>query len=615
MKKWPVMLTAFLLGAVSVSAAQETVEWRELTTAHFHLVSNADAKTTQQLGQRLERYRQVLELLFPRWELDPPPLSHVFVFRDKESFQPYNIFSGQQLGSLVGGYMLSLGKDRMHLAVHLGSLHRERAAVHEYMHLISRRNFSSLPIWLEEGLAGLLENSNLQDQVLELGRLPASDWRQLRERDLIPVRQLVHLSLENAADKLGEDIVLFRAQSLLLTQFLFVAGEGKHRSSFLLFLHLTGKGVAQDKAFATAFQTDWDSLDDMLQEYVRQTAPAVLRIPVPPPEKEALPELSPLTFARSQAYLAELWLIAGRVKQAEELLRSLAAEGIADAEVQYFLGRIELERGRAREAEKHFRAGIRLNPSAAHLRYFAVLAFFRGRLGDLTGKEELRPAMSEIVELLTPLLEEPLTYPEAYRLLVNARSLRGDSPKELIPLVEKARKVLPRQGELDLLLGHLFVREERWVEARRVFTRLLSYTKDKEEREDAREWLKFLRTVRPEPTVKFAKETEEDAGQPGTAPPVKDIAYVRGILAEVECRGDEGQVLTVHARNGEGKPKEVRVKLLSSGRVLLFDRKASGQGIRCDSAGASVAIYYRAEQEAAGVTGRVLTLELYPTGR
>lgn len=624
----PVVFIAFLLLAFGLStvtaSAQNKDEWRELRTPHFHLVSNAGTETTKKFGRRLERYRQVMGLLFPGWAVDPPPRSHVFLFRDRKSFRPYSVLTDKQQPAPVSGFLTSRGEDRLHLALNLGSANPEGSLVHEYTHLVTSRNFGDLPLWLVEGLAGLLEDSVAGQQQLRIGPIQPASWERLKTTKLLPVERLVHLQRWQDFIKDGAETLL-HVQSQLLVHYLFVAGEGKYRTSFLLFLRLLQEGTGQDRAFARTFRLRWEDLDRELQEYLRRLAPEEMTASLPLPPVYDFPEPAPLPVSRREAYLAELWLTQGRTEEAEAALHRLTETQEADADVYYLLGRIALDRSQERQAERHFRAGLALEPESKHLRYFAAQSFFRGRIGDLAGTEEMRAAMDEMVELLTPLTEKPGEFPEAYRLLVHARLNRGDPPSELIPLVEEARRVLATGPEFDLTLGHLYVREERWQEARKVFDRLLARSTDKTEQADARNWLRFLEIIRrptggldfPEPDGEEDGEEEErteiDAEARNTKVLTGEIVYVRGILAGVEC-GEEGSVLVLHVGDGNGQPRVLRLLFSSLEVPLVFDRTASGQGIECHTAGISVGINYRAAatRDTTVVAGTVLTLEPFP---
>ena len=70
--------------------------WKELESENFIVFSNLDDAATQEIGLDLERLRAVLEEIFPNAEFESPLDTLIYVFRDRDSFEPYALPGGSR---------------------------------------------------------------------------------------------------------------------------------------------------------------------------------------------------------------------------------------------------------------------------------------------------------------------------------------------------------------------------------------------------------------------------------------------------------------------------------------------------------------------------------------
>ena len=602
------------------AASLEAGDWRELSTEHFHFLSEVSDAETIALARRLERYRFVLGRIFPGFQLDPPPHSHIILFRDWKSFEPYATRGYDGKGNPIGGYMTSRGRGTAHIALNMESVEADRSLIHEYAHMVGHLNLRNLPLWMKEGLAGLLEQSEVESGRLELGGMEPRDWALLQEGPIFSLKQLTEVGSAGVTPLLGDKTKLFYAQSSAFTSYLLLGDQGAHRSKLLLFMHSLNSGVERDAAWRTAFHFPVESLEMGFQKSLRRVSPEVTLISLPSIPRFKLGQISTVEDGEAGAHRAELWLTEGKEVKAIEKFEKMVASGEAGPDVRFLLGLVAMGAKQFRDAEDHFRAGLRLAPDAPNLRYYTVLSFFRGRLRDVLGTGELENMMAESAGLLKPLAEDPRRFPQAYRLMVKIRMRRGDPPKEMIPLLERAKQMFPESSEFDLHLGQLYAREKRWRDARRVFQWMAETTDDDLDRMEAEEWLDYLKVAEALEGSALLSERGSSSSGPAEQRLVAlrtnakgPIEYVRGILAAVDCR-DDGMLLTVHFQTSNGDRGEVILFYPLYDPPLVFDRSGSGQRIDCGTAGISVGIHFRRTLEAGKAIGTILTLEPYPMG-
>ena len=238
-------------------------------------------------------------------------------------------------------------------------------------------------------------------------------------------------------------------------------------------------------------------------------------------------------------------------------------------------------------------------------------------------------------------MEGSHNFADAHRMLLSARRMRGDAPTDLIPLAEQVHKANPQDVSLDFLLGELYIREERWADAEKIYTALLKrdltpeqefnverglgWLRDRNRREQER-----ARLLKEEAEVENTEETEEASGEepvqiknksprrprytdpvetaPAPPPPKPArMRYVKGRLVNVACEG-EAAVLTVQTGR-----RTLRITVRSLARALVMDPTNSGKKLACGAANARVGINYRVQPQKPNIAGIMVSLEFNPT--
>ena len=627
MKRLIVALSlGLVLATAQASPAAKPDDWVEARSPHFHVVSDAKPKKVEEVTRKLEEFRHLLHLMFPGMRLDSPVPTSVILFKATKGFRPYQPLTPEGKPLLSAGFMQP-GPDRMYLAVNLGSPAPIETTFHEFKHLVLRLNFDRCPVWLEEGPAEFFERTSIVGADFKMGDWQPGWWDLLQHNKLIPMEVLAEVDRRSDFYNVEEKRKVFYAQSWLVVHYLMVADEGKRQAQFVRFIELLRQGAPQPEAFRQALGTDYASLHQQLRDYLQRSSLNFFQGKMAQRFEMGPVKVTPIPAALAQAYLSDLWLNSGRVDEAEKALESLAQAGPAPPEVLYRLGRIALLRHQLDAAEKHLREALRGRPEDISLRYYAAWAVNLNRLAGAVEPEERRAAATEVIDLITPVLEAKSDFPDAIHLLVQARLARDDPPAELIPLVERARQSGPRREDFGLLLAHLYLREQRWDDAERVLQAIVNEP-GSPNREQALAWLNRVRDGR-QGTMRWGTQRGESseaaparpAGEPvepaPTAAPASppEVRYIRGTLVNVACAG-EGAVVTLQEESRKGAPgKTLHLAVRSLQRVILIDPTESGKKLDCGPSGLPVSINYRVEPQGPSVAGVVMTIEFYPPER
>ena len=632
MKKtcWFLLLITLVVGTLPVRAAKKS-KWHELRSEHFHVITDGSTKKAAKITRKLEEFRLLLSLVLPGMRLDPPIPTTVILFKNSKSIRPYQRVDREGRVIKSAGFMQH-GQERMYLVVDTAGREYLQTAFHEYIHLVLRLTADSYPVWVDEGIAEFYEQTVIRGRNFKVGFADEGWWSLLRRSRLIPFDTLQRVTRSSEHYNVRKKRQIFYAQSWALVQYLMTGKERARQSQFGQYVSLVSRGVPLDEAFQSAFQQDYKSLQKEFKTYIRRgrysyyTGKLSARIVV------EIGEPVPLPPVVAQAYTADLWINSGRVGEAEHALRELAATGPPTHEVQYRLGRIHMIKREWEEAEKYFQSALDLKSDDLSSRYYAAMSLMIGRQPGQEA-DDRQAVASQVVELLTPVVERSRDFADAHRMLISARMQRGDDAKEMIPVVEMVRQRNPQETELSFLLVSLYMQEKRWDNVEKVLNQLAQRTLSTAEEHRVREQLNWLQERREwskrfpqseESPVSFSGGTAtvsrkrrgdrinrmpvEPVPAPAPAAPPK-MEFVEGTLTEVACDG-EGAVLTVRPKGR--KAKLLRVAVRSLERALVLDPTHSGQKLVCGEASTRVAVNYRVQPREPDIAGVVVTIEFNP---
>lgn len=400
-----------LLASPASAVPPEGETWRALETPSFSLLGNANPQQLAAVARSLESLKAVLarvgEGAAPADRSIP-----VVVFKNLATFEPYRGALGKGSENVVGYYTEGMGERFIALNVAGGGTDFP-VVYHEYLHSVVRQKFGRVPLWFNEGLAGMYETFTCDGTEAVVGKASREHLRFLSEHPWMPVREL--LAVGDAAKLHERDdaaTAAFYAQSWLLVHDLFF-GHPERRTQLASFLDAYARGTPHEQAFDGAFTGGIAGVEAELKEYLHGRLPYVTLTF----ESLAIPELEP---ARTVPRLEAL-LVLGRL---------LLASGS----------------GSAREAARHFEAARALAPEDP--RVGAGLGLVAHREGHKDKAEKLLEAAAAAG------LEDPAALGVAARLAY----LRDATPRAR-ELAARALVGSPANADMLALYGLTYIEE------------------------------------------------------------------------------------------------------------------------------------------------------------
>lgn len=460
----------WLAAADPARALPRKEPWIELRTANFTLYSNAPEKTVRRVGEDLEQLRNALSQLVPGLVLNSPSPTYIFVFKDAESFKPYQrTYEGQPLQS--GGYFLARQLAN-YVAVYIYAISddqhtEERLTIyHEYLHYVLRNNYASLPLWFQEGIAEYYSTFEVGKDEALIG-LPIPEhilW--LRKNGLMPLADLFAVDEHSRDYNEAQRRSGFYAQSWALVHYL-ISGSAERRLQAVESLQLAQKGVPPDEIFKRAFGADSAALERELGKYIKsymfgtnarslqgersryvKSLSATTRLPVRTEANLAM-EVVPMAWTDALYHLGDLLANIGsdQAPAAAECFRAILAEQPDNGAAMAGLGFLEELAGRTEAARPWYEKAARLAPDNFLVQYRYAMNLFEEPGPDFL--LQARAALTKAVHLRPDI-------GEAWARLGYTYQAADEFPPEAVQAMETAYRLLPSRMDVahNLAIGY-----------------------------------------------------------------------------------------------------------------------------------------------------------------
>jgi tetratricopeptide (TPR) repeat protein len=504
MKRFHPRAAAFVVAALVSGLLSEAwalprpkEEWIELRTANFTLFSSAGEKETRRLGTDLERLRDALAQLSPGLTLHSPYPTYIFIFRNADSFRPYQrLYNGKPLDS--GGYFLS--RELANYVAINGDQHGDERTViyHEYIHYVLRNNYASLPLWLNEGLAEFYSTFQVTSEEARIG-LPIPEhvlW--LRKNPLIPLTTLFTVHQDSPEYNEGSRRGAFYAQSWALVHYL-LAGSPERRRQASEYLRLAQDADSSDSTFQKAFGAAPAVLERELKTYVQGYLFNYTRAPIRP-ETSFTMAARPLSRADLLFRLGDLLANLGDHQAAsEEHFRAALEAQPEHGPATAGLGFLRELAGRPEEARPFYEKAVRLAPDD-----FLVQFLYGRDLLENGGEDSLvkaRAAFKKVV-LLRP------DYGDGWARLGYTYQSEDELTPEAVQALETAHQFLPSRPDVAHNLAVAYARTGQRQKAEDLIEKVLVPQGKPEMVENAREALLDEDHARAEDLIGEGKLTE-----------------------------------------------------------------------------------------------------------
>jgi Tfp pilus assembly protein PilF len=361
------LISAFLCRAAYAGPDQ----WIEVRSPHFTVVTDAGEKQGRHIADQFDRMRWLFQALYPTANVDPAESTVVIAAKNEKVFEtmepaPYLAKGQMKLG---GYYAHSQEKNYILLQLDTQYEHPFATVYHEYTHLQFAFASAWMPLWLNEGLAEFMQNTEIRDKEVLLGEPSADDILYLRQNNLIPLSVLFKIDAHSPYYHEEQKGSAFYAEAWALTHLLMVTDHNKHTNQIGTYMSLVSSGqdslAAAEKAFG-----DLAQLQKALENYIHQASYTEFVLSsAAAPIDESTYTVRLLTQVEIDARRADVLTFVSRESEARTLLDSVLKEDPNNVLAHETMGTLELRAGHRDEARKWYGEAVNLD-SKDYLAYF-----------------------------------------------------------------------------------------------------------------------------------------------------------------------------------------------------------------------------------------------------
>jgi tetratricopeptide (TPR) repeat protein len=519
-----VAAVALALGAGPAWAAES---WVEVRSPAFAVVSDAGEKEARKVLLQFEQVRALLQEVWKGARVDTARPVTILAVRDEGALRALLPEYWEKKGSFHPDGVFVGAPDRSWVALRTDvARYRDGdetwdnpylIVFHEYVHVVLRLNFSSLPAWLNEGLAEFWGNAIVEGDRVYEGRYVPYHLRTLRERTPMSLRALFAVTHGSPEASEQNRATLFYAQSWALVHYL-VLGSDERQGQINRFAALLQANRPADEAAKEAFG-DLGVLDRELQSYVRRPVFRYRRRAASLGVKEGEWAVRRLSEAESLALRAGFLAATGRATEARDLAGRSLALGPESAAAHETLALLAWRGGRRDEARETLRRATAL-PGASDFAHYL--------LGQLLW-ETLEPgeSLDPVEAAFRRAVERNPNFAAAHASLARVMAERGAPLGETLPVAVRAAQLEPGEIEHSLTALRLAARAGGVEQARAQAATLLARSEGRD-RERVEALLRELAPPAPPPrleptppeapagplTVAFEFRAEDARGRP-----------------------------------------------------------------------------------------------------
>ena len=449
-----------LVSHPSTVSAKDT--WISLRTKNFHLIGNANEKEVRKVALKLEQFREVFSKLLPHMKFNTPVPTTVVVFKSRSTYAPF--------GPPETAGFFQAGPDVNYIGLTTETYGPAGDRVfniifHEYTHLLVNNTFKNAPVWFNEGLAEYYSSFDISDdQKFAVGMPLRIHVLFLRMAKMLPLRTLFEITHHSPQYNEKARKTIFYAQSWALMHYLIIGKEGQLKK-LSKFVELTAANVPVETAFAQAFETTFEAMENELREYVKQDRYNYVKGTLAQKiELDTTTEAKPLTEAEAQAYLGDLLLHTNDPNAATYLENALKLDpNLAMAHAS--LGMLRYREGRTDDARTSLERAVAASSQNYLAHYYYAYTLSRRRYEEKASKyspEEI----AKIREHLKRAIELRPDFPESYNLMAYVSLITGNEVDESIAAMKRILSASPGRVTSTFMLGQLYMRKNDYKTAR-----------------------------------------------------------------------------------------------------------------------------------------------------
>jgi TPR repeat protein len=451
-----VAVSVLLTLASAGRAAAEA--WVEVRSPSFAVVSDGSEKDARQVAQQFEQVRALLQEVWPWARVDTVRPVTILAVRDEGGLRALLPAFWEKKGSIHPAGVFVSAPDRSWVALRMDvARFREGdetwdnpylVVFHEYVHLVLRLNFGSLPAWLNEGLAEFWGNTIIDGERVYEGRHVPYHLQTLRQRPALPLAALFAVEHGSREASDHDRATIFYAESWALVHYLVVGSEAR-RGQINRFASLLQSGRPAADAAREAFG-DIEALDRELRSYVRQPAFRYRRRMARLEAKEGSWAARRLPEADSLALRAAFHVATDRGPDARDLAGRALELDPGAATAHEALGLLAWRDGRKSDALEALTRATAL-PSASDFAHYLYGHLLWESLTGSDGLDRVEESYRRAVHLNT-------SFAAAYASLARVMAERGAPLEKTLPLAVRAARLEPAEIEHTLTALRLAAR-------------------------------------------------------------------------------------------------------------------------------------------------------------
>jgi tetratricopeptide (TPR) repeat protein len=459
-----------LFAASLASARDKTENWIEVRSPHFVVLSNSSEKQACHVADQFERMRAVFQERFPRASIDPAMPIVVLAVKDQKDFRTLEPedYLGKGKLEMTGFFLRAPDKNYIAMRLDAPGEHPYSVIYHEYTHLLNSKAANWMPLWLNEGLAELYQNTEIRDKEILVGEPSAENRMLLLQNRLLPLPIL--LTVDSTSPYYHEESKgsVFYAESWALTHYLTVKDDHEKTHHLTDYAAAVSGGVDSVTAATRAFG-DLKLLQAALEKYIGQGAYYYSKAASIDVDDSAF-KIQPLSPAQVDATRADFLAYSGRVSDARSLLDEVLREDPQNALAHETMGYLEFRQGHLNEARKCYEQAVGLDSQSflAHY-YFAAISMNQGQL-SVDAERQVESSLRTAIKL------NP-SFAPSYDQLAVFYGMRRRNLEEAHTLCLNAVQLDPGNLHYRVNTANILLEMERGTDAIAVLTNAMSLAK------------------------------------------------------------------------------------------------------------------------------------------
>ena len=371
------------------AAAAET--WIELRSPNFIVVTNANEKQGRTVAYQFEMIRAVFQQFFKLQRSSGEQPVIILAAKDQATLKMLapEHWAKRGLAHPAGIYLGGAEKNYVALRLDAGLDRGDEPfepVYHEYVHYLTRRMMSHLPLWLVEGLAEFYGNTRLESRRVFVGAPSASNVLLLRKNPPLPLNILFRVDSSSPYYNEQEKASIFYAESWALTHYLITRDWREHTGRLNDFVGLLGTDVTPEEA-ARRTIGDTEQLQKALDAYLRSFTFMTARLDAPAKIDEKEFELVTITQAESLTVRADFMARDHHHAEARAMLGEALKLDPKLAAAHESMGFIYTEEGELEEADEWYEQAVALNSQSYLAHYYYAVNLLQGILNDETASK------------------------------------------------------------------------------------------------------------------------------------------------------------------------------------------------------------------------------------